>query len=485
MRIAAVSISFHGLCVTNSLSSLPSFITPKHASLYMRLQSQLEPVATEWAPHAAHELLLALPEVDDDDWLSKVIALASQVPQVDLHVLAQLHLPGVQSVVKMYGLYALRLHFDAMQAYEERICLAAREGLLGKQELATIPVRKLLIERGLLEMAQRSYVQRLFPEDQRETLPDGKGIWLGCDANVFGLKFALEAIVERSQHVLDRIGLILLSRTGVAAPGLVEVANKFQNALLIQYDNEEQLIERLREQRMRVFIDLHGLQNPVTFIESLKTGVANTQLTWAGLPESCPLPFIDGQLLDPVLAQSSDASCRPLPLHCWLPPPASCLRLRRGDSLGIWSVTPKISKTFLYFAARLATRLGCKLQLWTITQNHQLGPLPGNVEVVARIEDFCPSVLLDTSPVSGGMPCLFALQNGIPVVTLPGTNISSRLGASILLHYGFPEGVVASMEEYAERVIEFYALRKMPRIPLQIEWEFIGTVNRFFPVGGG
>lgn len=467
--------------MTNPLSSLPSFIKPKDAHLYFRLQSQLQPITTERAPHAAHEFLLSLPEVDDDGWLGKVIALAAQLPQLDLTVLTHLHLPGTQTLVKMYGIFAQRMHFEAMQAYEEKICNAALEGMLGKHELATLPVRNLLIARGLLETAQRSYVQRWFPEDQREQLPTGKGIWLGCDANVFGLSFALEAIADRSQAVLDRIGLVLLSRTGAAAPSLVAAAKKFKNALLIQYDNEAQLVERLREQRMRVFVELHGMQNPATFIHHLKAGVANTQLSWVGQPDSCPLPFIDGQLVDPILAQSTDASCRPLPLHCWLPPPTNHLAMPRGESLGIWAFTPRISKDFLYFSSRLASRLGCKLQLWTITPNSQLGPLPSNVEVVSQFHDFKPSVLLDTSPISGGISCLFALQNGIPVVTMPGTNISSRLGASILLHYGFPEGVVSSLNEYEERVSAFYKLRRMPRIPRQIEWEFIGTIDRFFP----
>ncbi len=467
--------------MTTLVGSLPAYIKAEHVQLYTRLQSQLQPTVTKWAAHAAQEFLMVLPEVTDDAWLSRIIAIAAQQPLLDLQHLTQLPLPGVQSLVKMYKVCADRLHFASMQSYEERICDAARLGILGKHELATIPVRKLLIERGLLEMAQLNYAQRLFPEDQREALPDGQGIWLGCDANVFGLTFALEAIVARSQAVLDRIGLILLSPTGQAATSLVEVAKKFKNAMLIQYDNEAQLVERLRQQRMRIFIELHGLQNPVSFIESLKTGVANTQLTWAGLPESCPLPFIDGQLLDPILAQSSDASCRPLPLHCWLPPATNYVPISRGQSLGIWSVTNKLSKEFLFFAADLAARIGCKVQLWTITQ-HQVGPLPDNVEVVRNISDFQPAVLLDPSPISGGNPCLFALQNGIPVVTLPGKNISSRLGASILLHYAFPEGVVSSWEEYAQRVSEFYKLRKMPRIPRQIEWEFIGTVDRFFPI---
>ncbi len=467
--------------MTQLSGSLPSFIKPEHAQLYLRLQSQLQPTTTPWAAHAAHEFLLALPEVDDDAWLSKIITLAAQQSQLDLQQLAQLSLPGVQSLVKMYKLFADRLQFAAMSVFEEKICNAASAGLLGKDELAMIAVRRLLIERGLLEAAQLSYARRRFPSDQRDVLPAGQGIWLGCDANVFGLNYGLEAILARSQAVLDRIGLILLTRTGAAAPSLLEVAKKFQNAMLIQYDNEAELVERLRSLRMRVFIEMHGLQNPVSFIESLQSGVANTQLSWVGLPESCPLPFMDGQLVDPILAQASGTSCRPLPLHCWLPPLASVLPMVRGESLGIWSVTPKLSATFLQFAAELAARLACKLQLWTITQHQQLGPLPSNVEVVTQFTDFRPAVLLDPFPISGGNSCLMALQNGIPVVTMPGKNISSRLGASILLLYGFPEGVVASLEEYAERVGELYRLRKMPRIPRQIEWEFIGTVDRFFP----
>lgn len=465
----------------NLTPSLPAFIKPEHAARYWHLQNQLQATISPLAPQAAHEFLLALPEVDDDFWLSNVIALAAQLPQLDLNRLAQLYLPGVQSAVKLYQLLATRLQFDAMQACEELICRAATEGGLGKRELAAMPVRKLLAERGLLEQAQLNYVQRWFPRDERESLPAGHGIWLGCDANVIGLNFALEAIAERAHAVLDRLGLILLSRNGVATPSLIEAAKKFKNAILIHYTSEAELVERLRDQKMRVFIELHGLQNPVTFVEGLKTGVANTQLSWAGVPESCPLPFIDGQLLDPILAQSRDTSCRALPLRCWLPPPTNFINMQRGSSLGIWCVAPKLAKNFLYFAAQLAARLSCKLQLWTITPSAQLGPLPSNVEVVSQFTDFCPAVLLDTSPLSGGISCLFALQNGIPVVTLPGTSISSRLGASILLNFGFAEGVVVNLDEYAERVAEFYKLRKMPRIPRQIEWEFVNTVDRFFP----
>jgi predicted O-linked N-acetylglucosamine transferase (SPINDLY family) len=88
-------------------------------------------------------------------------------------------------------------------------------------------------------------------------------------------------------------------------------------------------------------------------------------------------------------------------------------------------------------------------------------------------------VLLDTSPISGGNACLFALLSGIPVVTMPGETVSSRLGSSVLLHYGFPEGLVDNLIDYEQRVLEFCQLRNMPTFRNQIDWKFTQTVERF------
>jgi predicted O-linked N-acetylglucosamine transferase (SPINDLY family) len=100
---------------------------------------------------------------------------------------------------------------------------------------------------------------------------------------------------------------------------------------------------------------------------------------------------------------------------------------------------------------------------------------------VDTFEKFQPSVLLDTAPISGGHACLFALLNGIPVVTLPGTGISSRLGASILLNYGFPQGVATDQNSYNELAASFCNLQHIPTPPRHIQWEFMETVGNFFP----
>lgn len=59
-------------------------------------------------------------------------------------------------------------------------------------------------------------------------------------------------------------------------------------------------------------------------------------------------------------------------------------------------------------------------------------------------------VVLDTFPFCGGTTTCFATYMGVPVVTLPGASVVSRMGLSNLEALGFPELVARSPEEYEE-----------------------------------
>ena len=413
--------------------------------------------------------------------MSRVIALAIQVDNADANVFERLSCPGPLSAVQVYDLSARRLHFQNQADYKLQILDAAKNGALGLEELSLISIRNLLLQQNLLSHAQTSFVSQRYGSSVRESLGRGKGIWIGAKATVGALSNALNAILENSEAHMDKIGLALLAPGGSANPKILEIAKKFRNAVLINYQSERELVERLRGLNMRIFIEMHGMQNPASFIDSLRYGVANTQLSWAGLPESCPAPFMDGQLLDPVLSQSAHISCPALPLRCWLPPTKSFPKFDRGSALGIWAISAKITESFLNNCINLAASAGRKLQIYTGHANQNIAQMPKHVEFVSSIEHFSPAVLLDTTPISGGHSCLFALLNGIPVVTLPGAGISSRLGASILLNYGFPQGVAKDLENYNELAAFFCTLKHMPKIPRQIQWEFVETVGNFFP----
>ena len=81
--------------------------------------------------------------------------------------------------------------------------------------------------------------------------------------------------------------------------------------------------------------------------------------------------------------------------------------------------------------------------------------------------------------MSGGNACLFALLCGIPVVSMPGQTVSSRLGASVLLHYGFQEGLVSNLSEYEQRVLMLCKLRNVPTIRNPVDWKFTETIESF------
>jgi hypothetical protein len=464
-----------------AVQGLPVSASPEIERLFNLLQSQLVPKETEWAPHAACNFLEALPEVTDDLWLNRVLDIAGRHNGLNLEKLKQLSVPGPKSAAQMYVTFAVQLALADAKPFAAVLCAAARAGELDKNELAMLPVRALLADAGLLTQAQLAYVARRFPTPEREQLPDGTGIWLGCHAGVEGLRFALRSVLAHSQQHIERIGLALLAGRNEPAPALLETAKQFKNALIIRYNNEDELVEALRAQKMRVFIELHGLQNPASIIESMRTGVANIQLTWAGLPEACPVSFLDGQLLDPVLSQYKEPSCRAIPLHCWLPPIQNVLPMRRGESFGIWALNGKLSARFLQFCSELGFRAGRRVQLWNGGAKVSPGALAPNIDLVTRFADFEPAVLLDTSPLSGPNACLLALLNGIPVVTLPSDTLSSRLGASVLLHYGFAEGVADNWDEYAQLAIAMCKRKTMPHFSHEFDWELIPTVDRFFP----
>jgi hypothetical protein len=441
--------------------------------------SQAQPVAFGMSPHSAHEFLRTTERSDDDQLISGAIAAAGKLAELDLAAMARLHLPGPKSAAQLYSIYAARLHFEGMRSCASLVCSGAKNGELRTIDLANLAVRRLLLDEGLFDLAQRICIQQQFPFDRRERLTEGRGIWLGCNAKVVHLKYALQDILDYSQSSREEIGLVLLSADGTASSELLTIAKKFPNSVFVSYSDERGLVENLRQLKMQVFIEMHGLQSPDTFVEKLQTGVASVQLSWVGLPEGCALPCIDGQLLDPVLAQSKDVICPAIPLNFWLPPTNQFPRMTRGDTLGIWAFPQKLSEHFFTFCSELAARCGRKLQILSGAKTPQLRALPPHIEVISDVGQFHPAVLLDTSPISGGNACLFALLSGIPVVTMPGETVSSRLGSSVLFHYGFPEGLVDNLIDYEQRVLEFCQLRNMPTIRNQIDWKFTQTVERF------
>ncbi len=64
-----------------------------------------------------------------------------------------------------------------------------------------------------------------------------------------------------------------------------------------------------------------------------------------------------------------------------------------------------------------------------------------------------PDLFLDTYPYSGHTTCSDALAMGLPVLTLPGKGMGSRVAASLATLHGFPELVAADRADYVARAV--------------------------------
>lgn len=69
-------------------------------------------------------------------------------------------------------------------------------------------------------------------------------------------------------------------------------------------------------------------------------------------------------------------------------------------------------------------------------------------------------LFLDTYPYSGHTTCSDALAMGLPVLTLPGAGMGSRVAASLVTLHGFPELVAADMADYEARAVALAADRQ-------------------------
>jgi protein O-GlcNAc transferase len=68
-------------------------------------------------------------------------------------------------------------------------------------------------------------------------------------------------------------------------------------------------------------------------------------------------------------------------------------------------------------------------------------------------------VALDTFPYNGVTTSLEAMWMGVPVITLAGDGLASRMGVMLAATVGHPEWIATSPDEYVERAVALAADR--------------------------
>ncbi len=234
-----------------------------------------------------------------------------------------------------------------------------------------------------------------------------------------------------------------------------------------------------------VLIDLHGLS------AGARPGIfalhpAPRQMTYLGYMGSTAMPWFDQVIVDPVAMPQELASYFieqpvhvsgsyiPLTLEKRSRPPASRSQVALPEDAFVMAAFGNVYKiTQEMFACwmRILKRLDHAV-LWLIDDNpvttgnlrqaaHAHGVAPERLVFMARCdhETFCArlalaDVYLDSYPYNCGSTSNDVINAGVPIVTLYGRTLVSRMGLSMLSELGMQDLATDSYPAYEDKVVE-------------------------------
>lgn len=255
---------------------------------------------------------------------------------------------------------------------------------------------------------------------------------------------------------------------------------------------DDQLAERIRDDRIDILVDLsghtYGNRLPVFLRKP-----APVQATYLGYGDTTGLPTMDYWITDWVLHPAdtrhltSERIWR-LP-RCWViyEPPANapevadrhnggpltfvtCNALQKvsAESLALWArVLAALPDSRLIVKARgMAGTQGIAAVTERLTSAGMppervtlVGPVPSRNEHLALYGKV--DIALDTTPYSGATTTAEALWMGVPVVTLAGERMVSRMSASMLTSVGLDEFIARDADDFVRIATEL--ARDAPR----------------------
>ena len=245
------------------------------------------------------------------------------------------------------------------------------------------------------------------------------------------------------------------------------------------YMSDDQLADRIREDRVDILVDLAGHSARGKRIPLFEHKPAPLQISWMGYPCTTGLDSMDYRILDlhvcPPAAErlntervlrmpDSRWSFKPPPGTPEPGPPASAaygaltfgsfrpLSALSRHTISLWArVLRALPDSRLLIAAlgapELAARIGERFQeegvepARIVLRDHD--PATSALPLYAQVD-----ISLDVSPCAGVATTFESLWMGVPVVTLAGDTEASKSGAGILAVLGMHELVARSDEEY-------------------------------------
>lgn len=251
--------------------------------------------------------------------------------------------------------------------------------------------------------------------------------------------------------------------------------------------SDEAAARQIESDRIDVLIDLSG-HTADNRLPLFARRPAPVQVSWLGYWASTGLPAIDHLLVDPISVPSDQRAhfteslwylpetrlCFTAPTGAGVPQVSAPPALHAGHiTFGSFQRLTKLNDGVLGLWARVLRAVpGSRLRLQSAqmkdrnsrTQLLQRLAAAGIDATRVQLAEGCTrlgylaahaeiDILLDTFPHSGATTTCEALWMGVPTLTLTGTTMLARQGASLLTCAGLPEWIAGDEDDYVARAV--------------------------------
>lgn len=283
-----------------------------------------------------------------------------------------------------------------------------------------------------------------------------------------------------------------------------QIQSQFDHFKSIKDLTDRAAAELIRSDEIDVLIDLHGLS------AGARPGIfalhpAPRQGTYLGFIGSTGMPWLDFVVSDKVALPEElqpyftekplyvEGSFLPMVSYAAKDGQASRAQLGIPDgafamaALGnTYKITPEIFKVWMRLLKRIPKAVLClvddskagtaslraEAELHGVTQDRLIFlPRTAHPNFCAQLELL--DVYLDTYPYNCGSTTNDVVHAGLPLVTMYGKTMVSRMGLSVLTALGMPGNATCSYAEYEDKVVEMSLKKKtghlQPALPLAVQ----------------
>lgn len=352
--------------------------------------------------------------------------------------------------------------------------------------LSDDPAEQLLAAQSFVSRTYEFKQERLSGVYQHERLRIG---YVSGDFREHAVGFLLPAMLaghDKSEYELYGYDFSKEEQTEVRQL----IRSQFDHFKSIHHVTDRAAAELIRADEIDILIDLHGLSN------GARPGIfalhpAPRQGTYLGFIGSTGMPWLDFVVADPVVLPEELTpyfSEKPLyvegsflPRVSYAAKDSHMSRSQFGipqqafamGALGnTYKITPQIFEVWMRLLKRIPDAVICLIddnKAGTASLRAQAlmqGVSPERLIFLARTPhvNFCGllelmDVYLDTYPYNCGSTTNDVIHAGVPLVTLHGKTMVSRMGLSVLTSLGMGHNATSSLAAYEDKVVEV-SLRK-------------------------